>query len=439
LFDLRTPRDAKAVRRLIKISQEKGYIVAVSTKTMEEFNSSLNFSAKNLKKFLEVPKNLAEVGANYSQGGFSIAYWRKHAETGISLEDFIATYRNSDKLLEGYEIEIRRDFCAEVQEDPELEEQKQMLYHSADPIFIPDNIAEHDAFHRLLIKKLRGEKINKFSDAPAWFLTFDKKLNRYDHFARSKEKNGLSVVPFCISCDDWLQLIRPLSPRSGDFDKTFVTLLSSPYFRSYGEVPAQLAEKILSRLTYFKDYSPEMAAKILTDSHFIHQLERVDDETKQVELIDHEIVASAEKFREEKERYKNLLGEEKKTAKRIEEEMEKERSEHLSEKKKYEGNVKELEKKLDAVVASHETWAKRLKRGSTIAIWLLIALAFILAPWNSLELWIKILFVCVAFFSALMALAIPLGWKNIYTTIAIIGAVAHIVIIIAHSVTGYFA
>ena len=249
----------------------------------------------------------------------TLAYWRKHAETGISLEDFIAVYRNSEKLLDKYGIEIRDDFCAEVQEDPELKNQIDMLYTSEDPNPIPYNIAEHDAFHRLLIKKLRGEKINKFSDAPAWFLTFDKKLNRYDHFARSREKNGLSVVPFCISCDDWLQLIRPLSPRSSDFDKTFVTLLSSPYFRSYGEVPAQLTEKIISRLTHFKDYSPVIVAKILTDSLFIQQLEKIDNETEQMGLRGNEFVAIAEKFREEKERYKKLLDEEKKTAKRIEE------------------------------------------------------------------------------------------------------------------------
>ena len=323
LFGLGTQRDDKAIRRLIEMSQQMGYIVAVSTKTMGEFNSSLNFAAKNLKKFSEVPKNLAEIATVCSQGGFIPSYWRKHAETNISPEDFIATYRNPKRLLAQYKIEIHNELCAEVQEDSELKEQISLLYASMDPIHIPENIAEHDAFHRLLIKKLRGGEVYAFSDASAWFLTFDKKLNRYDYFARSRKKSDLPEVPFCISCDDWLKLIRPLLPRTDDFDKTFINLLSSPYLRSYGEVPPQLAEKILSRIAHFENCSPDAAAKILTDSLFIQRLEQIDDETFQMERIeDNEIVAIAKKFGEEKEHYKKLLDEEKKTTKKIKEEKE---------------------------------------------------------------------------------------------------------------------
>ena len=143
LVGLSTPRDTKAVRRLIEISQQIGYVVTISTKTMGEFKSSLDYATKNLKKFPRVPKNIAKIAAIYSSGSFITAYWRKHAETNISPEDFVATYRNTKSLLAQYNIGVRDDLCAEVQDDPELKNQIDMLYAAEDPTPIPMNIAEH--------------------------------------------------------------------------------------------------------------------------------------------------------------------------------------------------------------------------------------------------------------------------------------------------------
>jgi predicted nucleic acid-binding protein len=168
LFDLHTPRETRAIKRLIELSHQLGYTLVVSTKTAEEFRYTLNYAEKHLKKYPRVPKDLAKIVAKYSSGGFIPAYWRQHSEKGISLEDFIGTYRHFKELLAEYKIEIRDDLCAEVQKDLELETQIDLLYASADPTIIDRDIAEHDAFHRLLIRKLRGGKAYTFSDASAW-------------------------------------------------------------------------------------------------------------------------------------------------------------------------------------------------------------------------------------------------------------------------------
>jgi hypothetical protein len=398
LFGLHTRRDTNAIKRLLNIARDIGYIVVVSTKTIKEYRSSLNFAAKNLKKFPEVPEDLANVASSYSEGGFISTYWRKHSKTNISPEDFIATYRNPKRLLAQYNIKISDDWCAEVQDDPELKNQIDMLYTSEDPVHVPDNIAEHDAFHRLLIKKLRGGEVHTFSDASAWFLTFDKKLNRYDYFARHSG-GDLSEVPFCISCDDLLQLIRPLLPRTNeDLDKTFINLLSSPYFRSYREVPIQLAEKILSRIAHFEGCSPDAAAKILTDIHFMQRLEWIDDENELIKSIDKEITTTTKTIGEEKDYYKKLFEESQKTV-------------------------------------------KRLKWGTAGIIWIFIISASILVPWANLGLSLKIFGAAVILFGLLAALNIPLNIsierKKISNVIAFAGGIASIAaliwLIIEHS------
>jgi predicted nucleic acid-binding protein len=324
LLDINTQREAIAVKRLIEISRQLGYTVVISTRTAEEFLYALKNAEKHLRKNPNVPKNLAKILANYSGGGFIPAYWRKCVNSSISLEDFIGTYRHFEDLLAKYEIAIRDDFCEDVQEDPELKTQIDLLYASADPVILDKDVAEHDAFHRLLIRKLRGGKARTYSDASAWFLTLDKKLNHYDAFARFSEKEkDLSDVPFCILCDDWLQIVRPLLPRTDDYDKTFIELLSSPFLRSYRDVPPELAGKIIDRIAHYKNFSPDVAVKMLTDSLFIQRLETVHTEENQKEVIDNEIVASADEFRIERDNYKKQAEKASKTIKAIEEEKHK--------------------------------------------------------------------------------------------------------------------
>jgi predicted nucleic acid-binding protein len=434
LFDLDTPRETRAVRRLIELSQQLEYTTVVTPKTLEEFKYSLNLAEKHLKKYSDIPKNFAKAAANHSAGGFIPAYWRKYAKTGISREDFIGTYRNFENLLAEYKIEIRDDFCAEVQEDPELQTQIDLLYASEGLNFIDSNIAEHDAFHRLLIKKVRGGKALTFSTANAWFLTVDKKLNRYDYFASSKEKNKLSEVPFCILCDDWFQFIRPLLPRTdADSDKIFIDLLSSPYFRSFEGVPPELAEKIIGRLAHFKNYSAEMAVKMLTDSFFIHQLETINSEDQE-EHVDEKIIAVGEEIMRERNHYKEQFEKTSKAIKMIEEEgkvikiqLREKESDFVSKKVEYEKVQEGLKKKLENLTIAYNSFAKHVKWTITSVIWIFIVMALILVLMSGLELGIKILLACASIFGFLITLAIPLGWWKTYRLIIIIGAVAHIV------------
>jgi predicted nucleic acid-binding protein len=447
LLDIDTPREAVAVKRLIGISRQLGYTLVISTRTAEEFRYTLKNAEKHLQKNPNIPKNLARILANHTKGGFIPAYWRKHDETSISLEDFIGTYRHFEELLAKYEIEIRDDFCEEVQEDPELGTQIDLLYASADPVILDKDVAEHDAFHRLLIRKLRGGKAHTFSDASAWFLTLDKKLNHYDSFARFSEKDkDLSDVPFCILCDDWLQLVRPLLPRTDDYDKTFIELLSSPFLRSYRDVPPELAGKIIGRITHYKNFSPEVAAKMLTDSLFIQRLEIIHTEENQKEVIDNEIVATADEFRIERDYYKKQVEKASKTIKATEEEKKriaeenkiikielgKKQSDFVNEEVK---NIKiqdKFKKELKDIHTAHNSLVKYLKWGVTSAIWISIAAALIVILWSGLERGIKSLVLGVAVFGSVLTLAIPLGWRKTLKIHTVVGAFASIIAAIVY-------
>lgn len=299
LLGLQGPTHHKAAKRLVEISQQLGCILVVSTKTGAEMQSSLENAAKQLKAH-PLPSDLANVGAKYTtEENFVTAYWRKYAETGIGIDDFFEMYLHLEDLLKEYSIEVRNTLCQEIQEDPELQEQISKINSAMDyyGYYKPSRNAEHDAFHRLLIKRLRQKEPRYWTEARFWFLTCDTALPKFDRFARRKPAD----ISFCMLPDHWIQVIRPLLPRTPDFDAVFSDLLASPYLRSYGSLPSDIAQKILARIAQFHEHSPELSIRILTDRHVSEALRQTVDEEEQVQIIDNATAQAAEKFRLEKE------------------------------------------------------------------------------------------------------------------------------------------
>jgi len=149
------------------------------------------------------------------------------------------------------------------------------------------HIVEHDAFHRILITKLRkGLKYN-FNDAKAWFLTHDHKLPQYSKHAR----NGKAHLPFCITTNEWIQINRPLLSRTisnEEFEESFHVLVTQSYVRSMlPTLPLDKAyNKILSKLERYSGMTPEVASRIASDTHFMVSILDIDDDEEINEKIE---------------------------------------------------------------------------------------------------------------------------------------------------------
>ena len=119
-------------------------------------------------------------------------------------------------------------------------------------------VLEHDAKCRLLVERLRGEGNLTISNARFWFLTYDTKLPR---FAERVPDNGDEApgLPFCISPSAWVQITRALTPRTEDFDRTVVDLLTSPFVGYRPGINSAVVQEVVGRMDHFEDASPEMA------------------------------------------------------------------------------------------------------------------------------------------------------------------------------------
>lgn len=325
--------------------------------------------------------DFAKIGAEYTtEGDFITAYWREYEKTRISIDDFFAIYRRIEDLLKPYNIKIRDALCDRIKKDPQLGEEIQKLDLATLGHLKSLKVAEHDAFHRLLILRLRGEIPPKtFIDTKVWFLTCDHSLPVYDRLARK----GPRGVPFCILANQWIQIMRPLLPRTVDFDETFADLLISPYLKTYGSLSSDVAQKILARITQFKPHSSELAVKVLTDRHLTGQLSQTKEEGKAIELIDSATAKAAEEFREERDEFKEQLAHVKK------------------EKEDVEADKLRLERKI--------RW------GLAYSIWIGIGLVILFIPRVSLHSWVKFFVIGALVIGAIGALSFPLGksktWK----------------------------
>ena len=283
LFDLENSQHATTIGKAVNAARSFGIKVRVSKQTIEEMKRSIESKGEALLESLPIKREFAEIGANLSEEeNFITAYWRAYYKTGISKQDFIQKFSHVAELLKDKLIPIDQNFVNFSSE--EMEKEKRTLNASI-PSRKPNNVAEHDAYHRLLIKYLRKESDIKQSSERYWFLTLDTQLLIYAEKTREKGEAPFSIFPHQL-----LQLLRPFTKRTDDYDAAFIELFSRPQIKSaQGILPNNLAEKILAKISSFNDISPELALSIMMNSNFIATIIKENNEVVVEQKITEEV------------------------------------------------------------------------------------------------------------------------------------------------------
>jgi len=292
----------RSVHSMLKIAKTLGYELAVSTKTIDEFHNSLNWQMKELQKYSPVPAELAKIALEYlGEDSFLTCYWKEFTENQTPLEEFITERAYLKDILDNHEIEETHKWRKEIEGTEELLQEESKL-RSILMVATDDNIIEHDAFHRVLIGKIRkGPKYN-FHEAIAWFLSHDTKLPVYDRVARG----GKEYLPFCILSDQWIQVNRPLLTRTKnqeEYEDAFHNLVTFPYLRTMmSSIPIEKAyQEVLGKLARYKDMTPQFALDIVADRHFMVSIASETDEQKKEEKIESKFVDLANQLQSEKD------------------------------------------------------------------------------------------------------------------------------------------
>jgi hypothetical protein len=438
--------------RLKEMANRLGVKLFIAGKTLRELQISLIKNEQYLKRYPISSPELAEIALqSTSESDFITAYLNVFSKHNISLDDFFAQIRNIEELIKKESILIDEDDHLEVHKLYDYNKQKALLLSSAGrkASSLCEDVIAHDIFLTHLVKNLRRKHPSSFAKAKIWLLTCDNKLIKYDALIRKEDH---ALVPLCILPDRWVQLVRWALPRTDDFDKAFIDLVTSPFISTIANLPSETALKICSRIDMYRkeaqlgiETAKKLALIVTVDRILKSQCESL-PEKEQIEAIDKSIKSALEKLakdaKEREERYKAVekvaldresaleltsiqaaklqdkLDEEQKRKEIAEikvaqkdEELRKEKEERL----KAESKAKRSQEKYEKIVSL-------LKWGGCVVIWLTLGIV-------SLRFWYNIpkLLQFALVFSIIWPLSLPLGFKKTWKVFIGISAILGVV------------
>jgi len=300
LLGLHSPEMFFASRALVDLSHKLNYTLVYTPATRDEYIHALGNNLRSLQIAPKLPEDLLEAVVDISDDEDPIiAYYRKMMDTkSTSVKSYVSPdvyyeyFSEVESLLEPYGISINDQHCASIrEEETELSleasrlkgyvDDKRLRYQGKFYNELSPYVAEHDAFHRLLILHLRaGYDAAEFSDVPYWFLTCDSKLPGYDRVRRASE--GLKT-PFCVLSAQWLQTLRPFEPRLGS--AAIVDSITSPLLRVFSPIPNSIIREVAGRVQLHKGYTSAVG-KIAMKRQFLLQFAQTRDEEEKQELIE---------------------------------------------------------------------------------------------------------------------------------------------------------
>jgi predicted nucleic acid-binding protein len=296
LLGIQGPRHVRPAERVLELSKEAGYRMAVTPWTVAEFRRSLDGARSFLKRYPLAPDEYAAVAAEAtSDEDFITAYWRQVRGHHVEVDDFVAYYEKVESHLGALGVEVVDNGCVAVERDTEqLDEESVVLERVLLPRYKHPELVAHDVKHRMLVKRLRGSGHRTFSTAGFWFLTHDSALPRYDHAASDRDGS----LPFCVSMGAWFQIVNAFRPRSDDFDQTLADVLASPYVRYRRELSKRAVQAVVARVRMYEGATPDLAAAVFMDSITMGKVEQDADSPETIEAVDNAIIKAAQDAQE---------------------------------------------------------------------------------------------------------------------------------------------
>jgi hypothetical protein len=285
-----------AANRLLDLTRNLGYELAVTPWTIRELRTSLEGARNRIAKRPLPRRELADllVKAAGDTGSFVSAFWVAYRDRGTQPKDFFEYFSHIETLLESHEIHVVKEGCTSVDNDrTAIGEQLVLLDRFLGWRDREERVKEHDVKHRLLIERLRGEGHIRFSNARYWFLTEDSKLPRYGAATLDGE---FVDMPFCVSGSAWAQVVRAFTARTEDYDQTIVDLLATPYVRYRGAMNPRVVEDVVGRVDQFEGADIRLASEVLADTALVREIAEASDGDERNARIENAFVTKSQEL-----------------------------------------------------------------------------------------------------------------------------------------------
>jgi len=260
----------------------------ISQRTLEELEGVVEQQSDWVARDEDIPEALGEVASEFVAGNdYVSSYWRDRRRHGMTAHQFRERYRQVRLLLENHGITVDPRLQAEILVSPDFADATRVLktFKPGEP---PARV-EHDAFHKVLIERLRCDRSGLppagWHDVGFLFLTFDNRLPPYAAYLAEQRKGHR--VPFCLMANEWLQVLCFLRPSAQIRPEVMVALLNSPYLERYfsaRSVNRDIVRSVMLTMGELGELRAEVARKVLVDRVLTKALESTKDARRQKEL-----------------------------------------------------------------------------------------------------------------------------------------------------------
>lgn len=291
------PREVASMHRLLQLTHGMGYEIAVTPWTVSELRYTINKDRRDVEKLRPNPA-IAEMMVRLSgERGFGADFWRTFRDKGTSAQDYFDRVEHVEAEFDRLGIKIVNTGCRAIDAQTERVNDYAMVLNRVLKHARSDPVIDHDAKHRLLIERLRGDGHLRFSNARFWFLTQDTYLPRFAEKMPEPDEPGPDL-PFCISPSSWVQLMRAFTPRTDDYEQTVVDLLASPFLGNRATPEPHVVRRVVGRMRDQEDRSPELALAVLQDSSLTACIEAAAPGLDEEEEVDRAFNTKARELQE---------------------------------------------------------------------------------------------------------------------------------------------
>jgi hypothetical protein len=288
LFGLQGSNLQAATEKLLAVSRGLGYVTAVSPRTIEEYENSIDSYVGKLESLPMVPLDLAKEALSSTLGGeLSNHFWKRSMETRgyLSASAYIALFKNIGALLKYHHISVDQSEDAQVGLQVDRLMERESLRLAGIPY--TNSRLTHDVHMKLLILQLRSSHNGKSLPGRAyWLLTQDRKLIADDRLNRSKRGQDL---PYCVLPSELMNVLMPLATavtslgRDYNFER-MVTASASPLLHSFKVLEPAMVQEMITRIAGTEDLSPDIVARVTIERAFEEVLSGSYDRTTEDEL-----------------------------------------------------------------------------------------------------------------------------------------------------------
>ena len=283
LLALHGPREAHGPALIANLASELSTELRVGRATLDEFKSTVRYRSQELRGTLLQREDFRRIAVDHAGTDldFMTEFYRQ-LQSGLvrGVDDFASKYLQIERALVGWGI-IVDEQCTWDNDTLEglADRSRELMTWSSGAKSNPS--CDHDVLMEHYVREHRKAHAGGLNDVDVWFLTHDRRLTRFAFGNPIDEE-----VPAPLLAEDWLQIVRSFSPRTEEYDRAFLALLSSPLLLDDQAVPYPNLVKALSRLERYEGLSPNVVAGMVVEREFMKRMNEPLDAAEERQVVE---------------------------------------------------------------------------------------------------------------------------------------------------------